>query len=86
MALVHDWLNQLGGAENVLEELVDLFPQAPVYTSMFAPDHMPDSYRGWPIRTSFMQHLPGVASHHQRYLPLYPLAFGAWMSAAMSWC
>jgi len=75
IALVHDWLNQLGGAENVLEELVDLFPGSPVYTSMYAPERMPDAYRDWPIRTSFMQRLPGVTSHHQTYLPVYPAAF-----------
>jgi len=76
MALVHDWLNQIGGAENVLEEMVDLFPGAPIYTSMYAPDLMPDAYRQWPIHTTFMQRLPGVTSHHQQYLPVYPLAFG----------
>jgi glycosyltransferase involved in cell wall biosynthesis len=76
VALVHDWLNQMGGAENVLEELVGLFPESPVYTSMYAPHKMPDAYRTWPIHTSFMQRLPGVTSHHQAYLPLYPLAFG----------
>jgi glycosyltransferase involved in cell wall biosynthesis len=76
IALVHDWLNQMGGAENVLEELTDLFPGAPIYTSMYAPDRMPDSYRQWPIRTSFMQHLPAVTTRHQAYLPLYPLVFG----------
>ncbi len=75
VALVHDWLNQIGGAENVLEELVALFPQAPIYTSMYAADRMPSSYRDWPIHTSFMQRLPGVARHHQSYLPLYPAAF-----------
>lgn len=75
VALVHDWLNQSGGAENVLEELVELFPGAPVYTSIYAPERMPAAYRAWDIRTSFMQRLPAVASHHQRYLPLYPLAF-----------
>lgn len=75
IALVHDWLNQSGGAENVLEELVDLFPAAPVYSSMYAPDLMPDTYRGWDIRTSFMQHLPAIAKHHQPYMPVYPLAF-----------
>ena len=75
IALVHDWLNQLGGAENVLEELVALFPRAPIYTSMYAPRQMPDAYRRWSIHTSFMQWLPGVATHHQAYLPLYPLAF-----------
>ncbi len=76
VALVHDWLNQAGGAENVLEVLVRLFPGAPVYTSMYAPDRMPPEYRSWDIRTTFMQHLPCVATHHRAYLPLYPLAFG----------
>ncbi len=75
VALVHDWLNQIGGAENVLRELVDLFPQAPIYTSMYASERMPASYQAWPIHTSFMQHLPGVITHHQAYLPLYPAAF-----------
>lgn len=75
IALVHDWLNQMGGAENVLEELVDLFPGAPIYTSMYAAEQMPESYRRWAIHTSFMQRLPGATTHHQRYLPLYPLAF-----------
>ncbi|MBV7335357.1 glycosyltransferase [Chloroflexi bacterium TSY] len=75
IALVHDWLNQSGGAENVLEEMVKLFPGAPIYTSMYAPDHMPSTYRSWPIETSFMQHLPAIATNHQPYMPLYPLAF-----------
>ncbi|MCB0045725.1 MAG: glycosyltransferase [Caldilineaceae bacterium] len=74
-ALVHDWLNQMGGAENVLEELVALFPGSQLYTSIYAPERMPDAYRAWPIHTSFMQGLPGVAAHHQKYLPLYPPAF-----------
>jgi glycosyltransferase involved in cell wall biosynthesis len=75
VALVHDWLNQMGGAENVLEELVSLWPGAPVYTSIYAPERMPDRYRAWDIRTSFMQSLPGATTHHQGYLPIYPLAF-----------
>lgn len=76
VALVHDWLNQRGGAENVLEELVTMFPGAPVYTSIYSAERMPARYRKWDIHTSFMQRLPGVAAHHQRYLPLYPAAFG----------
>ncbi len=75
VALVHDWLNQVGGAEYVLEVLVRLFPGAPVFTSMYAPERMPATYRGWDIRTSFMQHLPGVTRKHQAYMPVYPLAF-----------
>lgn len=73
--LIHDWLNQLGGAEDVLEALVDLFPGAPIITSIYAPELMPAAYRQWPIRVSFMDRLPGVHRHHQPYLPLYPLAF-----------
>ena len=75
IALVHDWLNQVGGAENVLEVLVRMFPAAPVFTSMYAAEKMPPAYRAWDIRTTFMQRLPGVTTHHQAYLPVYPLAF-----------
>jgi glycosyltransferase involved in cell wall biosynthesis len=75
IALVHDWLNQMGGAENVLEELVQLFPGAPVFTSMYDHAAMPAAYQHWDIHTTFMQRLPGVTHHHQKYLPFYPLAF-----------
>ncbi|MFQ5407383.1 MAG: glycosyltransferase [Anaerolineales bacterium] len=75
VALVHDWLNQIGGAEDVLETLAAMFPRAPVFTSMYWRDHMPAAYRRWDIRTSFMDRLPGVYRRHQAYLLLYPLAF-----------
>jgi hypothetical protein len=75
VALVHDWLNQLGGAEDVLETLVDLYPAAPVYTSIYRPQVMPAAYRSWDIRPSFMNRLPLVKRYHQPFLPLYPLAF-----------
>ncbi len=75
VALVHDWLNQVGGAEYVLEVLVSMFPAAPVFTSIYAPARMPPAYQAWDIRPSFMQRLPGVMAHHQVYLPVYPLAF-----------
>jgi glycosyltransferase involved in cell wall biosynthesis len=75
VALIHDWLNQIGGAESVLESLVRVFSGAPVFTSMYAPDAMPPQYREWAIHTTFMQRLPGVTTHHQAYLPVYPLAF-----------
>jgi glycosyltransferase involved in cell wall biosynthesis len=75
VALIHDWLNQIGGAEDVLESLADLYPGAPVYTSIYAPDFMPPVYRTWDIRVTWMDRLPGIHRHHQPYLPLYPLAF-----------
>lgn len=76
VALVHDWLNQIGGAEDVLETLVEMYPGAPVYTSIYAPHIMPAAYRRWDIRLTWMNRLPGIHRHHQLYLPLYPLAFG----------
>jgi glycosyltransferase involved in cell wall biosynthesis len=75
VALVHDYLNQYGGAERVLEELHALFPSAPVYTSMYWPEKMSATIRGLDIRTSFMQRLPMVTRNHQPFLLLYPLAF-----------
>jgi Glycosyltransferase len=75
VALVHDYLNQYGGAERVLEALHELFPAAPVYTSIFDPTSMPATYQNWDIRTSFMQHLPAWRSQFRRYVALYPTAF-----------
>ena len=72
VALVHDWLNQMGGAENVLEELVDLYPGSPVYTSIFAPERMPAHYQDWDIRTLWIDRLPAIHTHHQPYLAIYP--------------
>jgi glycosyltransferase involved in cell wall biosynthesis len=76
LALVHDWLNQLGGAEDVLAELVNLYPDAPLYTSIYWRDGMPAPWRNWPIHPLWMDRLPGIYRRHQPYLPLYPLAFG----------
>lgn len=73
--LVHDYLNQYGGAERLLEVLHDLAPLAPVYTSIYAPDSMPSLYREWDIRRTLVDKIPGVHHHHQRALPAYPWAF-----------
>jgi glycosyltransferase involved in cell wall biosynthesis len=56
--------------------MVEMFPGAPVYTSIYWPERMPAAYRGWDIRTTWMDRLPGIYRHHQPYLLLYPLAFG----------
>ena len=75
VALVHDWLNQMGGAEDVLENLVALYPSAPIYTSLYWPQKMPDHWRAWDIRTSFINRLPLAQKRQQLYFPLYPFAF-----------
>jgi glycosyltransferase involved in cell wall biosynthesis len=75
LALVHDWLNQRGGAEDVLETLVALYPQSPIITGLYAPDLMPKSYANWDIQTLWIDKLPGIHTHHQPYLPVYPFAW-----------
>ena len=76
LAIVHDWLNQIGGAEDVLAQMHAMYPDAPIFTSIYAPDRMPPVMRDWNIRTNWMDRLPGIHDHHQPYLPFYPLAFG----------
>lgn len=74
VALVHDYLNQMGGAERVVLALHELFPEAPIYTSIYDPQRVDAAFRTMDIRTTFMQKLPLVMKHHQPYLPMYPLA------------
>lgn len=59
----------------MLEQLHDLFPRAPIYTSMFEPRTLPTAYRTWDVRTSFLQRVPLSRSHHQLMLFFYPMAF-----------
>ena len=79
LALVHDWLNQVGGAEDVLAALLELWPDSPVYTSIYAPERMPPALRTADIRTLWLNRLPGIQQHHQPFLPLYPLAWSGLM-------
>jgi len=73
IALVHDYLNQRGGAEKVLQNLVELFPTAPVYTLIYSPEAMGSEYRSTDIRTSLLQKMPLSRKHYDKYLPFYPL-------------
>ncbi|MGH2544010.1 MAG: glycosyltransferase, partial [Ardenticatenaceae bacterium] len=75
VALVHDWLNQVGGAENVLVALKELFPEAPVFTSIYDRKGMPAVMRDWDVRTSVLDRIPGIYRNHQAALPLYPFAW-----------
>ncbi len=75
VALVHDWLNQIGGAEDVLENLALLYPDAPLYTSLYWREGMPEHWRDWDIRASFIDRLPLAHRKQQLYFPLYPFAF-----------
>ncbi len=71
---MHDYLNQAGGAERVLAVLHNLFPDAPIYTTIVDRNALWPALRNADIRVSWMQRLPGILSHFRTYLPLYPSA------------
>ncbi len=77
IALAHDWLNQVGGAEDVLEALLRIYPASPVYTSIFAKPFMPQFLQNCDIRTLWLDRLPAIHRRHQAYLPLYPIAWNS---------
>jgi glycosyltransferase involved in cell wall biosynthesis len=74
VAIVHDYLNQRGGAEKVVLELSNMWPEAPIYTSLYRPDSTFEEFRGRDIRTSFLDRIPADRGFRNLF-PLYPAAF-----------
>jgi len=77
VALVQDWLTGMRGGEKCLEVLCEMFPEAEVFTLVHHPGSVSDTIERMPIRTSFIQHLPGSRRRHQVYLALFPRAVEA---------
>lgn len=74
VALVHDYLTQFGGAERVLDALMEVFPHAPVYTLICDPAVLPPAFDRRRLRLSFLQRLPFSRGHHRLFPLLMPLA------------
>lgn len=74
VALVYDRVNKWGGAERVLLALHELFPKAPLYTSVYNKQKARWA-SVFDVRTSFLQRFPKASSSHELYAPLMPLAF-----------
>ncbi|MCB1085813.1 MAG: glycosyltransferase [Verrucomicrobiae bacterium] len=75
LALVHDFLIQMGGAERVVEEMAKAFPDAPILTSATFGDNLFPEFRSPRVHNSWMQHLPGMRKLHKKLFFLYPFAF-----------
>jgi glycosyltransferase involved in cell wall biosynthesis len=75
VAIVHDYLNQVGGGERVLDVLLKLFPEAELYTILHDEQKTFGKYAGRVSGTSFLD-IPFVRAHHQLFIPFMPLA--AW--------
>jgi glycosyltransferase involved in cell wall biosynthesis len=74
VALVHYWLVRRRGGEQVLEVLAEMFPQADIFTLVLDPGSRTQPLLGHRISTSFLQRVPGICRHYQKFLPLFPLA------------
>ncbi len=74
VAFVHHWLVNYRGGERVLQALCNLYPEADIFTHVFAPENLPDSFRQRRVFTSFINRLPKAAKWYPYYLPLMPLA------------
>jgi glycosyltransferase involved in cell wall biosynthesis len=69
IAIVADWLTNMGGAENVILALHEAFPNAPIYTSTFTPETMP-LFKNLDIRTTSLQSLPGPLRKLHKFFPM----------------
>jgi glycosyltransferase involved in cell wall biosynthesis len=74
-AIVHDWLTIPGGSEKVLFELMELLPDAELFTSVYDPARWPVSLRDRVVNVSFLDRLPGAHRHYPKLLPFMNLAF-----------
>jgi glycosyltransferase involved in cell wall biosynthesis len=77
VALVHDWLVGMRGGERLFERICRMFPGAPVYTLVWKPGAVSAAIEEHPIRTSFVQRLPGAVQRYRWFLPWFPRAIEA---------
>jgi len=74
VALIHDWLVTMGGAERVLEELARMYPDAPIYAGVVRPEALSPYLQQKTLIPSLVQRWPKATRWYNRYLPL--LAYG----------
>lgn len=74
IAIVHDWLIDMGGAEQVIVNFKKIYPQAPIYTLLCNEERLVDDLKETNIHTSFLQKKKKITDH-KKYFPLMPLAF-----------
>jgi glycosyltransferase involved in cell wall biosynthesis len=69
IAIVHDWLTNMGGAENVVLALLEAFPGAPVYTSTYDPKVMP-AFKNADVHVTYLQSLPRPLRKLHKFFPM----------------
>lgn len=74
IAIVCDWLTVFAGAERVVYEMHQLFPDAPIYTTLYNRKACP-AFKNAEVRESYLKWIPGARSFHRLLLPQMPLSF-----------
>jgi glycosyltransferase involved in cell wall biosynthesis len=75
VALVHEYFRTYAGSEHVVEQVLEVLPQADVFALFdFLPEHERHHLKGKQVHTTFLQRLPLVQQRHRWFLPLMPLA------------
>jgi glycosyltransferase involved in cell wall biosynthesis len=74
VAIVHDWLVSPGGAEKVVYQLHQMWPEAPIYTAAFDPEKFPE-YSGTNVRPTWLDLIPLAKKKHQLFSIPRALAF-----------
>ena len=74
IAIFHDNFAQMGGAEKVAEEIYKLLPGANLHSTIAVPRVLSRGLQQANIKTSWMQHLPGLRRHFRHYFLFYPFA------------
>ena len=74
IAIVHDWLTNMGGAEQVVINFKKIYKEAPIYTTFYTPENLDKELKNIEVKTSFLQKRKSVINH-KKYYPLMPLAF-----------
>ncbi len=75
VALVHEWLVDLTGSEEVVAAIGELFPQAPLYTLFYHPPALKGTpFEHRTLHASWLQHWPGIHRYYRYLFPLFPRA------------
>jgi glycosyltransferase involved in cell wall biosynthesis len=74
VAIVHYWLVSMRGGERVIERLLNMYPQADLFTHVYDPRAMSSAITNANVKTSFIDRLPFSKRLYQYYLPLMPMA------------
>lgn len=74
VAIVHYWLVGSGGGENVVQAMLELFPQADIFTLIHKPEYSATIVPPTRLRVSMLQRIPFAARLHRALLPLMPMA------------